>query len=89
MHPSINRQKRQKIFAWIVLGCVSLAVGYTAWVITRANTGANQVQAQGQGTPLSIDGPNELRAIQKRPHLLFVNMEASSFGQVKLEGLDS
>ena len=89
MNPSISRQRRQKIFAWIVLGCVALAIGYTSWVIMRANTGANQVQAQGQGATLSVAGPDELEAIQKQPHLLFVNMEASSVGQVKLEGLDS
>jgi len=89
MNPSISRQGRQKIFAWIVLCCIALAIGYTSWVIRRADTGANQIQVQGQGTPLSIAGVNDLEAIQKRPHLLFVNMEAPSVGRVKLEGLDS
>ena len=88
MNPSISRQGRQKIFAWVLVGCVALAIGYTSWVILRADTGANQVQAQGQGTPLSIEGPNELQATQKGPHLLFVDMEESHEAQVKLQGLD-
>ncbi|MDQ3003823.1 MAG: hypothetical protein M3R47_00345, partial [Chloroflexota bacterium] len=89
MNPSISRQGRQKIFAWIVLCCIVLAIGYTSWVILRANTDANHVQVQGQGRPLSMEGPNELQAIQKRPHLLFVNMEAPYVGQVKVEEFDS
>jgi hypothetical protein len=88
MNPSISRQGRQKIFAWVVLCCLALAIGYTSWVILRADTGAKQVQAQGQETPLSIEGPNELQAIQKQPQLLFVNMEEPDIGQVKLEGFD-
>ena len=89
MNPSISRQGRQKVFAWVVLSCTALAIGYTSWVIRRADTGANQAQVQGQEAPLSIAGLDELEAIQKQPHLLFVNMEVSSVGQVKLEGLDS
>ena len=88
MNLSISRRSRQKIFAVIVVCCVALAIGYTAWVILRADTGADPVQAQGQGTPLSIEGSNELGAIQKEPHLLFVDMEESHEAQVKLQGLD-
>jgi len=88
MNPSISRQARQKIFAWVVLGCIALAVGYTSWVIRRADAGTNEVQVGLQGTRLSIAGPNELQAIQKQPHLLFVNMEKPDIGKVKLEGLD-
>ena len=89
MNPSISRQGRQKIFAWIVVSCTALAIGYTSWVILRANTGTSQVEAQGQGTPLSMEGSNELQAIQEQPHLLFVNMEAPNVGQIKVEGLDA
>ena len=88
MNPSISRQGRQKIFAWVVLGCTALAIGYTLWVVQRADASANLDQAQGQGAPLSIAGPDELEAIQKQPHLLFVNMEKPNIGKVKLAGLD-
>jgi hypothetical protein len=88
MNPSISRQGRQKIFAGVVICCVALAIGYTSWVFLRADTGANQVQAQGPGTPLSVEGSNELQATQKAPHLLFVDMEESYEAQVKLQGLD-
>src|SRR5687767_8044582 len=88
MNPSMSRQGRQKIFAGVVVCCVALAIGYTTWVILRADSGTNQVQAQGQGTPLSSEGPNELQAIQKETHLLFVEMEESHGDQVKLKGLD-
>jgi hypothetical protein len=87
MNPSMSRQGRQRIFAGVVVCCVALAIGYTTWVILRADSGANQVRAQGQGTPLSIEGPNELQAIQKEPHLLFVEMEESYGNEVKLQGL--
>ena len=87
MNPFISRQGRQKLFAWVVVCCLALAIGYTSWVILRASTGASQVQAQGQGTPLSIEGQNELQATQKEPHLLFVDMEESHEAQVKLQGL--
>lgn len=88
MNPSISRQGRQKIFAVIVVCCVALAIGYTSWVILRADTGADPVQAQGQGTPLSTEGPNELGATRKEPHLLFVEMVESYGDQVKSQGLD-
>ena len=42
MNPSISRQGRQKIFAVIVVCCVALAIGYTSWVILRADTGADR-----------------------------------------------
>ena len=80
-----SRGHRQKIFIWVLCGCVGLAVGYTAWVILRANAGAH---AQGQDTPLPITGPNELEAVQKEPHLLFLNEEEPYIGQVKLMGLN-
>jgi hypothetical protein len=85
MNPSSSRQGRQKIFVWVALGCLALAVGYTTWVILRANASA---QAQEQGTRLSIAGPNELESFQKGPHLLFLNEEEPYIGQVKLAGLD-
>ena len=88
MNPSISRKGRQKIFTWVVLGCMALAVGYTSWVIRRADARTNEVQAGFQGTPLSIAGAKELEAIQKEPHLLFVNMEKPNIGKAKLAGLD-
>lgn len=75
--------RRQRLFVWVVLGSIALAVGYTAWVILRAG-----VQAQGQGTPLPIAGSNDLEAIQKGPHLLFLNEEEPHIGQVKLMRLE-
>jgi hypothetical protein len=86
MNPSISRQRRQNIFVWVVLGCIALAVGYTSWVIRRGEASANPGRAQG--TPLPIAQPDELQAIQKNPHLLFVNMEQPDIGQVGLAGLD-
>jgi hypothetical protein len=88
MNPSISRQRRQNIFVWVVLGCIALAVGYTSWVILHGNASADPVQAQDQGTPQPIAQPDELQVIQKKPHLLFVNMEQPNIGQVKLAGLD-
>ena len=90
MLPSSSRQGRQKIFAWVVLGCIALAVGYTSRVILRANAGADlaQAQAQGQATPLPIARTNELEAIQKGPHLVFLHQEEPPYGQVKLVELD-
>src|SRR5688572_16082249 len=88
MNPSMSHQRRQTIFAGVVVCCAALAIGYTSWVILRADAGASQVQAQGQETPLSSEGPNELQAIQKGSHLLFVEMVESYGDQVKLQGLD-
>jgi hypothetical protein len=87
MNPSISRQRRQNIFVWVVLGCIALGIGYTSWVILRGNASADPVQAQG--TPLPIAQPDELQAIQKNSHLLFVNMEQPDIGKVKLAGLDA
>src|SRR5215207_3268706 len=88
MKPSSSRQGRQKIFVWVVLGCIALAVGYTSWVILRNGSGAASVLAQGQGTPLPIAAPDELAAIQNQPHLLFLHQEVAPYGQVTLTSLD-
>jgi hypothetical protein len=88
MKPSGNRQQRQRSFVWIVAACIVLAVGYTSWVILRANSATNLAQAQGEGTPLVIAGSNELEAIQKAPHLIFLQQEAAPYGQVGLSALD-
>src|SRR5215208_280561 len=45
MNPPNSRQTRQKTFVWILVGCAVLAVGYTAWVIQRANASAALLQA--------------------------------------------
>jgi len=88
MKPSSSRQGRQRTFLWIVLGCIALAVGYTSWGILRAMARADHVQAQGQGTPLSIARPNDLEAIQNQPHLVYLRQEEPPYGQVNLVGLD-
>jgi len=80
-----SRRGRQKIFLWVVLGCLALAVGYTARVFLRAGASA---QAQGQGTPLPVAGADELQVIQSQPHLLFLHQEVPPYGQVTLAGLD-
>jgi hypothetical protein len=89
MEPVISRQRRQRIFVWVALACIVLAVGYTAWVILRGTASAALTQTEPQGTPLPIAGPNELEAIQNGPHLLFINAEEPYIGKVKLTGLDS
>jgi Tol biopolymer transport system component len=88
MNLSISRPGRQKIFIGVVVCSLALAIAYTSWVIRRADTGANQVQAQGQEAPLSTQGANEDQVSQKEPHLLFVEMVESYGDQVKLQGLD-
>jgi hypothetical protein len=85
MNPSSNRQRRQRLFAWIVIGCIALAAGYTAWVILRAGPGA----AQGPTIPgLPAAGPADLQAIQSSPHLIFLHQAEPHYGQVAFSGLD-
>src|SRR5687768_4067024 len=90
MNPSISRQGRQKIFAWIVVGCIALAVGYTSWVILRADSGLidTQSQVEAQATLQPIARPEELQTIQKGPHLLFLGQVGPHYGQVTLSGLE-
>ena len=57
MKASRNRQGNQKIFAWIVFGCIALAVCYTALVILRASAETDYAQAQGQGTAPALAQP--------------------------------
>ena len=86
MKPSTSQQGRQKLFAWIVVGCIALAVGYTSLGILRANAGTGPVQAEVAGAPLPIAGPNELAAIQDQPHLIFLHQENAPYGQVTVAG---
>src|SRR5215211_1176632 len=86
MKPSSNRQGRRKIFIWVVLVCLALAVGYTSRGILRAGAGAGQVQAPG--VQLAAAGPEELQAIQNGPHLVYLRQEEAPYGQVNLAGLD-
>ncbi len=88
MEPAINRQRNLKIFAGIALGCIALGIGYTYWVIQRADASIDPAQAQPQGTPLPIARPEELQAIQSEPHLIFLHQEGPHYGQVKLAGLE-
>ena len=84
MKPSNSRQGRQRMFIWVVVGCIALAVGYTAWVILRSGSSA---QAQAQGA-LPAASPGDLEAIQRGPHLLYLNQEEASMGTVKVVSLD-
>jgi hypothetical protein len=84
MHPSNNRQTRQKTFVWILIGCIVLAVGYTAWVILRGNTRA----ALAQAVPQVVAAPEELQAIQNGTHLVFLHQAEPPYGQVIVSGLD-
>ena len=74
-----------RIFAWVVLGCLALAAGYTSWVIVRAGSSA---QAQAQGPLLPTASQNDLETLQDRPHLVFLNEAEPHIGKVKLAGLD-
>jgi hypothetical protein len=86
MKPSHNHPGRQRIFAWVVLGCIALAVGYTSWGILRANASAGLVQAQG--SPLPMARPSDLEAIQSQPHLFYLRPVGPHYGEVTLAGLD-
>ena len=88
MKPSSNRQGNRKIFAWVVFGCIALAVCYTSLVILRTSTEADYAQAQGRGTAMPLAQPGDLEAIQKLPHLIYLREEAAPYGQVNLVGLD-
>lgn len=84
MNPYPSRSARQKIFLWIVLAALALAIGYPAWVILRA--GANAGSARVSLQPPAH--PEELEAIQKGPHLLFLQQVGPHYGQVTLTGYE-
>ena len=84
---SSPRQGQQRIFLWILVGCIAFAVGYTSWGILRANASAGLVPAQG--APRSMAQPSDLDAIQKGPHVIYLREEVAPYGQVNLVGLDS
>ena len=86
MKSSNSHQDRRKIFVWVLLGCVALAVGYTARGVLRA--GAEPIQGPEQGDPLAIAGPEELKAIQSASHLVYLRQEQTPYGQVNLAALD-
>jgi hypothetical protein len=90
MNPSLSRRGRQKIFVWVLLGCITLAIGYTSWIILRADASPNVAEPnlQGQTTPQSIARPEELETIQKGPHLLFLQPVGPHYGQVTLAGFE-
>ena len=84
MSSSNSRQERGKLFMWVLLGSLAVAVGYTAWVIVRSNASA----AGAQMEPLVAASPEELKAIQSAPHLVFLHQAEPPYGQVVLTGLD-
>ena len=85
MQQASSSQRRRKIFIWVLLGCLVLAVGYTTRGILRA--GAGQIQQLEQG-PASNAGPEQLQAIQSEPHLVYLRQEEAPYGQVNLATLD-
>jgi hypothetical protein len=85
-HQSRNRPGRQRIFVWVVLGCIALAVGYTSWGILRANASAGRAQAQG--TPLPVAGPSDLETIQNQPHIVYLREVGPHYGEVTLAAID-
>jgi hypothetical protein len=89
MESSFSRQQRQKLFAWVLLGCIVLAVGSIYRVIQRDNTSPVLPESLPQGTLLPLAGPGELTSIQNGPHLLFINQEVPYTGKVKLVELGS
>jgi hypothetical protein len=90
MNPSMGRQGRQKIFVWVLLGCMVLAVGYTSRVIlqTAASPDRDPSQVQRQEAPQPVARPEELEAIQKGPHLVFLHEAGPHYGQVTLAGFE-
>ena len=86
MNPSMSRQGRQRVFAWVVLGCLALAVGYPAWIIWRAKTGSSHTQTQGTPEPMAL--PEELEAIQTEPHLIFLRQAGPHYGLVTLATIE-
>jgi len=89
MKLSSNRQGNQRIFAWVVFGCIALAVCYTALVSLRASAEADYAKAQGQGTPVPLAQPADLQAFQSGSHLVYLRQETAPYGQVNIAGLDS
>ncbi|HEX5941790.1 MAG TPA: hypothetical protein VFY66_05900 [Anaerolineales bacterium] len=84
MNSSHSRQARQKTFLWILIGCIALAVGYTARVILRGNARA----ALAKAVPQVVSGPEELKAVQNGSHLVFLHQAEPPYGQVIVSGLD-
>ena len=90
MNPSTSRQGRQRIFGWVVLGCIVLAVGYTAWVVLHDEPGTDRdpSQAQMPEPTQPLARPEELEAIQSRPHLVFLHEAGPHYGQVTVAGFE-
>ena len=89
MKSSSSRHERRKLFAWVVFGCLILAVGYTAWIRLGAGASVNATQTGSQEVPLSIGAANEGDATQKEPHLLFVSLKKPEMAQVRLAAVDT
>ncbi|HEX2996602.1 MAG TPA: hypothetical protein VHP14_17380, partial [Anaerolineales bacterium] len=84
MEPVTSLQRRRKLFLWIALGCIALAIGYTSWVILRGDIQA----AQPEGDALPVAGAEELAALQTGPHLIFLHQAGPHYGQVAVARLD-
>ena len=90
MNPSTSRRRRQRIFAWVLLGSIVLAVGYTSRVIlqTRPVTNGDSSQAPGQESTQPLARPEELEAIQEGPHVVFLQEAGPHYGRVTLAGFE-
>src|SRR5215212_5771498 len=87
MKRSSSRQGHRKLFLWVLVGCLALAVGYTTRGILRAGAGPGQLQVPAQGDPSTIAKPEELQAIHNGPHLVYLRQEQPPYGQVNVAGL--
>ena len=86
MEPAHNHHpERRRIFLWVVLGCIALAVGYTFWSILQARASASLMQAQG--TPLPVAGPSELARIQTQPHIVYLREVGPHYGEVTVAAM--
>jgi hypothetical protein len=88
MERAISREQRLRLFFWLVVGCIAVAVGYIFWVILRDQVSAALLQPDSQGSPLPIAQPYELEAIQNQPHVIVISAEEPTIGQVKIVALD-
>ena len=86
MKPAPNPPGRQKIFLWVVLGCVALAIGYTWWGVLRANASAGLAQAKVTALPMA--GASDLEALQNQPHLVYLRETNPHYSDVTIASSD-
>lgn len=79
-------QPRQKLFIWVVLACVALAVGYTVWSVSQAQ--AREGVSQAYGTQLPAAGPSDVASLQNQPHVVYLREVGSHYGEVAIASID-